>query len=47
SEDVPDPDSLLEAAKNVIKYAEARLNLTLVIEAALKAGNVGDFASPI
>ncbi|GKG64589.1 hypothetical protein Tco_0661629, partial [Tanacetum coccineum] len=35
----PDPDSLLEAAKNVIKYAEARLNPTLVIEAALKAGN--------
>ncbi|GJU85065.1 reverse transcriptase domain-containing protein [Tanacetum coccineum] len=40
SEDVPDPDSLLEAAKNVIKYAEARLNLTLVIEAALKCNGL-------
>ncbi|GJY13801.1 kirola-like protein [Tanacetum coccineum] len=38
SEDVPDPDSFIEAAKNVIKYAETRLNPTLVIEAAQKAG---------
>nr|GEY13510.1 ribosomal protein S5 [Tanacetum cinerariifolium] len=41
SKDVPDPDSLLEFAKNVIKYAETRLNPTLVIEAefAQKVGN--------
>nr|GEZ61897.1 ribosomal protein S5 [Tanacetum cinerariifolium] len=39
--DVPDPDSLIEFAKNVIKYAETRLNPTLVIEAELaqKVGN--------
>nr|GEW84916.1 RNA-directed DNA polymerase, eukaryota, reverse transcriptase zinc-binding domain protein [Tanacetum cinerariifolium] len=39
SEDVPDPDSLLVFAKNVIKYAETRLNPTLVIEAAQKVDN--------
>ncbi|PWA61865.1 kirola [Artemisia annua] len=39
NEDVPDPDSLLELGKNVIKYAETRLNPTLVIEAAQKVGN--------
>ncbi|GJV99168.1 hypothetical protein Tco_1554420 [Tanacetum coccineum] len=34
---VPDPDaSLLEAGKNVFKYAEIHLNLALVIEAAQK-----------
>nr|GEV10589.1 MLP-like protein 28 [Tanacetum cinerariifolium] len=34
SEDVPNPDSCLEAAKDVIKYVDTRLNPTLVIEAA-------------
>nr|GFA24973.1 kirola-like [Tanacetum cinerariifolium] len=41
SEDVPDPNSLLEFAKNVIKYVVTRLNPTLVNEAefAQKVGN--------
>nr|GEY89025.1 kirola [Tanacetum cinerariifolium] len=39
TEDVPDPDSLLEFAKNVIKYAETRLNHTFGIEAAKKVVN--------
>nr|GEU54559.1 putative START-like domain-containing protein [Tanacetum cinerariifolium] len=39
SKHVPNPDSLLEFAKNVIKYDKTRLNPTLVIEAAQKVGN--------
>lgn len=39
SQNVPDPDSLLELGKNVFKYAETHLNPTLVIEAAQKVGN--------
>ncbi|PWA60814.1 kirola [Artemisia annua] len=31
SQNAPDPDSLLELLKNVIKYAETRLNPTLVL----------------
>nr|GEV26220.1 protein NEDD1 [Tanacetum cinerariifolium] len=39
SKDVLDSDSLLEFAKNFIKYAETLLNPTLVIKAAHKVGN--------